>query len=389
MRILIFSLQVTQAGSRGHLHPWLGVVQRLTRAGHEVLWCPVPAAMGAADAACVTAAGATVVQPPPTAWAPPSEQQLGLWALERDQIWRCYRSFLLEPAAALVEPLRRLLEELRPDRVAMDGMCYCAALACGERPYLAVCAGLKLLHRGPFEEAYRGDFAPLLEEREELFRGTGRFRLFELWSPHGNVVFTVPSLDPDGPEEGLHCVGPSLPLEERGDEPADFPWERLPATFAYASFGSVHSQIPLPQVIPALVEACRRLNLFLVLASAHYQDLGDGVLTVPYAPQLELLRRCSHYVSHGGANSFTEALAHGVPQLVVPLSSDQPLQVRLIERAGAGTGVLPGAGVEAFEAALRALPQKRPRAQEVAAEMRAHDGAQAAAELILRCTPGN
>ncbi len=382
MRVLIFSLQVTKAGSRGHLHPWLGVVQRLAK-HHEVLWCSVPSAMGEADAQLVEAAGARILATPQTGWSPPTEQQLGHWALDRTQIWRAYRSFLLEPAAELVQPLRDLIKHAAPDRIAMDGMAWCAALACETRPYVAVCAGLKLLHRGPFEEAYRGDFAALLEERRQLFPSEARFRLFELLSPHANVVFTVPSLDPEGPEEGLHCVGPSLPLEERGDEPP-FPWEKLPDVFVYASFGSVHSQIPLPQVVPDLVEACRRRNLFLVLASAHYTDLGPHVLTVPYAPQLQLLKRCSLYVSHGGANSFSEALAHGVPQLVVPLSSDQPLQVTLVERAAAGLGVLPGAGADAFEEALRILPAKRARAQEIAEEMSRYDGAQGAAELILR-----
>lgn len=380
MRVLLFSLQVTKAGSRGHLHPWLGVVQRLARE-HEVFWCAVPSAMGEADAQLVTAAGAKILPTPVSDWRPPTEQQLAHWALDRTQIWRAYRSFLLEPD--LVGPLQDLIRDLAPDRIAMDGMAYSAALACGHRPYVAVCAGLKLLHRGPFDQAYRGDFAPLLAERRRLFPASARFRLFELLSPQANVVFTVPSLDPEGPEEGLHCVGPSLPLGERGDEPP-FPWDRLPEEFVYASFGSVHSQIPLPQVVPDLVEACRRLNLFLVLASAHYTDLGPHVLSVPYAPQLQLLQRCSRYVSHGGANSFTEALAHGVPQLVVPLSSDQPLQVTLIERADAGLGVLPGAGADAFAAALQLLPTKRARAQAIAEEMSRYDGAQGAAELILR-----
>lgn len=393
MRILILSLQVSRSGSKGHLHPWLGVVQRLAAMGHEVLWCPLPSAMGEADAECVRRAGARLIEPPPLPEGlTPTEAQLAEWARDEDQIWRAYKSFLLDPVPHQLTGVEALLEQLKPDCIAADAMVYSAALACRRcgLPYVAVCAGLKMLHTGTFEEAYRGDFASLVVERAELFASYdvhAEFRLFECLSEQANVVFTVRSF---GRASGVMCVGPSLPEGERGDE-TDFPWPEVPVDvpMVYASFGSVHSLIELPDVVPALIEACRQRHLFLVLASEYYagRDLGPGVLVVPYAPQLALLRNCSIYVSHGGANSVTEALAHGVPQLVVPLSSDQPLQARLLHRSGAGAALKPGSSAAQFSKVLAWLgTDERVLAQvsRLREEMVHTDGAADCADIILK-----
>merc|ERR1719291_1496733 len=52
--------------------------------------------------------------------------------------------------------------------------------------------------------------------------------------------------------------------------------------------------------------------------------------------QLEVLKRCSAFVTHGGANSMHEALAYGVPLAVVPIFGDQPTNADTVARIGAG-----------------------------------------------------
>ncbi len=41
------------------------------------------------------------------------------------------------------------------------------------------------------------------------------------------------------------------------------------------------------------------------------------------APQLAVLKQADVFVTHGGMNSVSEALVHGVPMVVVPFISDQ------------------------------------------------------------------
>lgn len=394
MKILIFTLQISPSASRGHVHPWVGVVQRLVGAGHDVLWCPLPSRPGADDARLIESSGATLLEAPPLpAGVLPSDDQFAEGSRDEEEVGRVYASFLLDPVEIQLPWVKERILDWQPHAIAADSMLYSVALACRELglPYTAICAGLTMLHDGPMSIAYRGHLEAVRERREQLFAREGvsaQFRLLECLSEQANLVFTVPSF---ARSPGVECVGPSVPVGTRGDA-LDFPWDRIPedVPVCFASFGSAHSRVELPDVVPALVYACRRLKLFLVLSSEFYareeDSLGANTLVVPYAPQLDLLPRCSLFVSHGGANSVTEALAAGVPQLAVPLAHDQPLQARLLERASVGAWLPPGASPEQFARVLRWLGTDEgvlARLAHVRQEMTEMDGAATAAARIM------
>ncbi|KUO22594.1 nucleotide disphospho-sugar-binding domain-containing protein [Streptomyces dysideae] len=63
----------------------------------------------------------------------------------------------------------------------------------------------------------------------------------------------------------------------------------------------------------------------------------DNVRTVPYVPLDQLLPTSSAVVHHGGPSTLGAAVAHRVPQLVVPLSMwDEPFGARYVADRGAG-----------------------------------------------------
>ncbi|GAE89803.1 macrolide glycosyltransferase [Acetivibrio straminisolvens JCM 21531] len=53
-------------------------------------------------------------------------------------------------------------------------------------------------------------------------------------------------------------------------------------------------------------------------------------------PQLSVLKQADIFVTHGGMNSVSEALVHGVPMVVIPFMSEQPTNARRIEELGLG-----------------------------------------------------
>lgn len=55
-----------------------------------------------------------------------------------------------------------------------------------------------------------------------------------------------------------------------------------------------------------------------------------------HVPQLEVLQRATAFVSHGGMNSVSEGLAHGVPLVVIPQMGEQMIIGRRVEELGAG-----------------------------------------------------
>src|SRR5690606_14357109 len=91
----------------------------------------------------------------------------------------------------------------------------------------------------------------------------------------------------------------------------------------------------------AAVEACVRGGLRGVLLTRYTEqlpkDLPDTVKHVPYAPFSQLLPRCATLVHHGGIGTTAQGLAAGVPQLIMPMSHDQPDNADRIQRLGVGT----------------------------------------------------
>src|SRR4029079_12026067 len=102
--------------------------------------------------------------------------------------------------------------------------------------------------------------------------------------------------------------------------------------------------------LPALVAEVAGLDIELVLAlhPAQHASLGTlpGNVRLPGTPlALQLvLPSCQALVHQGGAGSMMTALAAGVPQVVVPLVSDQHFNAERLVAVGAGLSLPDGPG---------------------------------------------
>ena len=83
-------------------------------------------------------------------------------------------------------------------------------------------------------------------------------------------------------------------------------------------------------------------------------SLPDGVRHVDFVPFRWLLKRSALLVHHGGIGSMSQALAAGVPQVIMPMAHDQFDNVARVERLGVG----------------RSLPMKRFRGPALAETIR-------------------
>ena len=92
-------------------------------------------------------------------------------------------------------------------------------------------------------------------------------------------------------------------------------------------------------------EACRMLGRRGLLLSRHAdhipRDLPAGVIHVPYAPFSELLPRCAALVHHGGIGTTAQAMASGIPQLIMPFSHDQPDNADRVMKLGVARSLPP------------------------------------------------
>jgi rhamnosyltransferase subunit B len=70
-------------------------------------------------------------------------------------------------------------------------------------------------------------------------------------------------------------------------------------------------------------------------------ELPSHVLSVRYAPFSLLLPHARALVSHGGIGTCSQALAAGIPHLIMALAHDQPDNAERLRRLGVGEGIAP------------------------------------------------
>lgn len=94
-------------------------------------------------------------------------------------------------------------------------------------------------------------------------------------------------------------------------------------------------------------DACRRLDRPGLLLTRFPEQLPhplpDGVRHADYAPLSQVLPRAAAIAHHGGIGTAAEALRAGCPQLVMPMTFDQPDNAVRLERLGVGRTLWPGA----------------------------------------------
>ncbi|HSU65309.1 MAG TPA: nucleotide disphospho-sugar-binding domain-containing protein [Tepidisphaeraceae bacterium] len=99
------------------------------------------------------------------------------------------------------------------------------------------------------------------------------------------------------------------------------------------------------QFLAEAARSCERLGrrgLLLTRHAGHLPaSLPPGVLHVGYAPFSALLPRCAALVHHGGIGTSAQALASGIPQLVVPHAHDQPDNADRLQRLGVARIIQP------------------------------------------------
>ena len=142
-------------------------------------------------------------------------------------------------------------------------------------------------------------------------------------------------------------------------------------------------------------DACRILGKRGILLTEFPEQipsqLPPGVVHIPYVPLNLLLPKCAAFIYHGGIGSASQAMAAGIPHLVMPLAHDQFDNAARLQRLGVGDSL----GVNKFTAArveekLRRLlqsPQVAAACRSVAEKLAARNGIARTADAILDRSP--
>src|SRR4051794_1035326 len=171
-------------------------------------------------------------------------------------------------------------------------------------------------------------------------------------------------------------------------------WGDAGLPLVYVSFGSVTGSLPpFAGVFREALDALADLPVRVFMTVGRRVDLAAigpvpaNARVEPWWPQQAVLREAAAVLGHGGFGTMMGALRSGVPQVVVPLfSSDQAINARHVDAAGAGLAVAQGPGAVARACrqipAVLAEPGLRDGARSVAAAVDTLPSVDAAVEVV-------
>lgn len=157
--------------------------------------------------------------------------------------------------------------------------------------------------------------------------------------PDLNLVYTLREYQPyaeEFPEEQYRFLGPSV--YNRREQAFDFP--KKGRSLVYVSLGTVIKGAP--SFFKKCIEAFRNEKVEVVISTGqerlarHLKNVPENVHIYGSVPQISILQQADLFITHGGMNSVSEALTYGVPMIVIPFMSDQPVNARRIEELGLG-----------------------------------------------------
>lgn len=375
----------------GHVNPTLAIVAELVRRGHRVSY-PTTAEF----APRVTEAGAAPIIHRSTLPSGSSEDE---WPADLS----AGAALFLREALAVVPWQLVHFDEDRPDLVVHDVAALGARLLAHRWEIPAV--QLSPSHVLPVS-IYR-EFDRLYAYNDDWIAYRRRFRDFlddhgldmpvnEYLGAPDRCVVTIPrqfQLRPETLTNEYSFVGPCL---RTGDSESS--WDPPPPDrkVLYVSLGTCYANRPefYRECIDAFTGLDRWHLVLSVGARVDPADLGDLPSNAEVhrsVPQLEVLRRASAFVTHGGMGSVLEALSYGVPLVVVPQGVDQPTNARRLAKLGLGTWLSPkhataGALRDAV-LAVSSAPDVAERLEEMRRAIAASGGAVAAADVIEESMP--
>jgi UDP:flavonoid glycosyltransferase YjiC (YdhE family) len=144
------------------------------------------------------------------------------------------------------------------------------------------------------------------------------------------------------------------------------------------------------QFFEASIQACQNLGRRGMLLTQHKDQLPsklpEGIRHFDYLPFSLVLPRVAALVHHGGIGTIAQALAAGIPQVIRPMTHDQPDNAAHVQILGTGISIGPknytAQTVSEKLNALLSSPDVLARSREYAQRIDAQQSLQETCDLI-------
>jgi len=138
-------------------------------------------------------------------------------------------------------------------------------------------------------------------------------------------------------DQRFQFVGPAL--EDKKTDVV-IPYQSMKYPIIYISLGNALTNNK--RFLKKCIEAFGHKKVNVIMSIGPFiseEGLGEvpgNIYIYQTVPQLDVLRHASLLITHGGMNSIGEAMYYGVPMILVPMGTDQPMNTDRVEEFGLG-----------------------------------------------------
>ena len=152
-----------------------------------------------------------------------------------------------------------------------------------------------------------------------------------------NIVYTSEVFQPNihlFDKQKYAFIGPSITNRKNDIDQTDY--AALPHPLIYFSMGTIwNGSIQMDDLIQALA-SCGYSVVVSGMDPDNENPYGKNVIIRKHVNQIEVLKHCDVFITHGGMNSVNEALYWGVPLCIHPFQTEQAIVADRVVEMGCG-----------------------------------------------------
>ena len=325
----------------GHTNPTLPLVEELVKRGEEVIYYSTDEFTEK-----ILATGATYV--------PYSFSKTGDTSIKAGRDLAALYYLMIKITVDYIDDLIQEVEKLKPDYIIHDAICawgrYVANVC--DIPAISSVSTFALYEKGIsatnlfrfFRDSGLSGIKYILKARKlqrtslKKYGVQPRSMVETMMNEESlNIVYTSDVFQPHIEKydsEKYAFIGPSITERKNDSDITDY--SQLPHPMVYLSMGTVWKGA---FDMDSLIRSFTKQGYSLVMAGVELTGgiaYGENVIVKKHINQIEVLKHCDVFITHGGMNSVNEALYWGVPLCLHPFQTEQAIVADRVVEFGCG-----------------------------------------------------
>ena len=378
--------------AHGHTNPTLGLVKKLTEAGHQIWYFSFEEFREK-----IENAGATFVSC--DGYDFEMEDKDNADRVGKDKVFAT--ELLVSSTLALDDMTSRAIEDIKPDIVVSDSVAFWGKLVAMKHnlPYVSSTTTFAFnRYSAKYMQESIWDIGKMLFAMPRINKQLKRLRekgypvkslldIVQNDNDTNTIVYTSKYFQPCAEtfSDRYHFIGPSM-------RPITEPVEKTADKTIYISMGTVNQNKQFYRnCINALAGADWQVIISMGTNHDHFDEIPNNMQVYESVDQMAVLSIADAFITHCGMNSASEGLYYGVPLVLFPQTPEQNAVATRVEELGAGVRLQSISGEDILDALTKVIEDSRYReaAERVSDSFKSCGGAEEAKDFLEQISKNN